>query len=330
MNSKDSGQKTIQNGILKKLTGNTVAIIFLISVGMMILTSLVNPAVFSAYNISTMLRTMSFVTIVSFGQTLCMINGDIDLSIGAIACLTGIMTGYCMQNIPSINPFVWLVIGVIFGGMLGLVNGLLITYCRLTPFIVTLATSMVYEGFVYVITGGKAIINLPKEIAVLGSGMIANFFAVPFIIMIVIAVILSIVLKRSVFGRQLFAVGGNPKASKMVGIQVDSKRRIVYVLAGMLAATAGLLMMCRFKAAQASVGLNWTMPSITAAVLGGTSMNGGRGSVAGTIVGALLTTVLSNVIVILGVSSYYENVVIGCVVVIAVLIDTVRNSLAKK
>lgn len=309
---------------LRKLVGNTEFVILLATVAIMLLSTAVNDAFFSKYNIMTLLRQMSFVTIVAFGQTLILILGDIDLSVGAVACFTAISTGLLMTE-TAINPYVIFVLGLFMGALCGWINSIFITRFKITPFIITLGTQQIFTGLVYVLTEGRTVMGIPKTFTAMGTGVIFDAIPISFLIMLCVGAVLFFVLKYTPFGRFLYAIGGNQTAAVLVGIDVNRYRSIVYMISGLLSALAGMLMMSRLGSAQPTVGINWVMPAITAAVLGGTSMSGGRGGVMGTVVGSLLMIVISNAIVIMRVSTYMEQVVTGSVVIIAVLIDALKT-----
>ncbi len=315
--------------ILKKLFAHTEVIILLSTIALMFASHIANNAFFSQYNMSTMLRQMSFVTIIAVGQTMILIMGDIDLSVGAVACFTAIITGTLMTT-TGLNPYLVMPIGLVIGGLCGAFNVFFITRFKITPFIVTLASSQIFTGLVYVITEGRPVMNIPASFTILGQGMIGGVIPIPLIFMLLIVALFYFILKYTPFGRHVYAIGGNTTAARLVGIRVNSTRSAVYIITGMLAAFAGMLMMARLGIAQPTVGVNWVMPTITAAVLGGTSMSGGRGGVIGTLIGALLTNVISNAIVMMRISTYMEQVVIGSVVIIAVLIDAIRTMNSKK
>ena len=160
--------------------------------------------------------------------------------------------------------------------------------------------------------------------------MVGGVLPIPVLFMIIIGAVLYFVLKHTPFGRYLYAIGGNQTAAKLVGINVNRSRRTVYVLSGILSAFAGMLIMARLGTAQPTIGSTWVMPSITAVILGGTSMSGGRGGVIGTVIGSLMMSVISNAIVIMRVSTYMEQVGIGAVVIIAALIDAIRTNMSTK
>lgn len=317
-------KKGALRGIVNRAKSSTAMMLAIVLIVACCLLNMVNDAFFSSYNISTLIRTISFTTVVAFGQTLVLLTGGIDLSVAGIAGLSGIVSAWLMVN-TGINPFICILLTLAFGFFAGAINGFLVTKVDLVPFIATLATGTVFSGIIYVITKGWPIQDIPEAVFPLGRGMVGPI-PVPFIIMIAIAVILIIALRYFPFGRYIYAIGGNESAARISGIKNHQVKLIVYGLSGLLASLGGVLITCRLGAAQPSVGSSWVMPSVTAAVIGGTSLLGGQGGIVGTIVGAALTGVISNAIVLLGVSSYWENVIIGIVVLIAVTIDRVRIS----
>ena len=279
---------------------------------------------FSNYNVSTVIRQISFIALVSFGQTLVLLTGGIDLSVASIAAFCSMTTALLMTQ-AGVNPFISLFIALALGAILGCLNGLLIHYIKLTPFIVTLATGSVFTGIVYVITRGMPIVGIPDSVSIIGQGMLAGVLPYPTIIMFINLILIVLMLKYTSFGRHIYAIGGNEYASSIVGIRVGHVKVLVYTLSGLLASLAGVLMVLRLASSQVNIGEDWNMPSITAAVLGGTSMSGGSGNVVGSFIGALLMGVLSNSITLLGISSYWNDIVTGIVILVAVIIDALRE-----
>ena len=313
-----------RRGLLKKLTNSTAMMIFLVLIVLGLIIQIFTGAFLTRYNMITNIRTISFTAIVAIGQTLVLLTGGIDLSVAGIAGLSGIISAWLMVN-TGLHPYLCILITVIGGLFCGCLNGLLITRVRINPFITTLATGEMFTGFIYVITQGWPIQNVPKEAVYLGQGMIANTIPMPVIFMAILAVLFVYVLRYTPFGRHIYAIGGNEHAARIVGIHVFRTKTMVYALSSMMASFAGVLIMCRLGAAQPSTASNWVMPSVTAAILGGTSMSGGIGGILGTIVGAALTTVISNAIVLLSISTYWEKVITGLVVLAAVAIDTMKK-----
>lgn len=286
--------------------------------------SVARPATFlTQYNIGIVIRQVSFVAIVALGETLVLLVGGIDLSVGHIAGLCGIL-GSLLMTSTTIDPYICTVMTLFTGLLLGAISGVFIAKVRLNPFIVTLAMGEVYAGVILVITKGYPVLGLPKKFTVLGQGMIGPV-PVPVIIMLIITVILTYVLKNSPFGRNIYAIGGNQFAARLVGIPVEKIKVSVYAISGMLAGLAGMLFASRVNAGQPTIGAGWLMPTITAAIIGGTSLSGGEGTILGTILGAVFMGVLANGIVLLGISAYWERVIIGSVVMVAVVIDILRS-----
>jgi ribose transport system permease protein len=313
----------------KKFLGHTEIVIFIATIVIMAVSYLFNHAVLSRYNMSIMLRQTSFVTIVAFGQTLVLILGDIDLSVGAEAAMAAVLTAMLLTR-TAIDPFVVFLMGLGLGALCGLFSGFLITKFRITPFIITLGASLIYTGILNVLTEGRTIQGMPDSFTFIGQGSLLGVIPYPVVFMISLGIILFFVLGYTPFGRYLFAIGGNETAARLVGINVGRVRMIVFMISGTFAALAGMLIMARLGTAQPTVGSTRVMPAITAAVLGGTSMTGGRGGVAGTVIGALMMTVISNSIVAMRISTYWEQVVIGTVVIIAVFIDAIRTRKARE
>jgi ribose transport system permease protein len=312
----------VKTGFFKKLTKSTVFFIvtFILLYGLIL--SLVTDNFFSSYNLGIIFKQMSFFGIAALGQTIVLIIAGIDLSVGSTACLGGIFFALLMTQ-TAINPIICIIIVLIAGTLIGYINGIIITKLKLSPFIVTLAISEISYGFVLVITEGYTISGISGPVLFLGQGMLGPV-PVPILIFILIALLFTYILKSTPFGRELYAIGGNAPAARLVGIKVDSKKRMVYAISGCLATFGGIMIACRYNSGQPTIGDSWVMSSITAAVIGGTSMNGGVGTMAGTVIGALLMQMLSNSIVMLNVSQYWEQVMTGGVVLIAVAIDAVR------
>ncbi|WP_457939882.1 ABC transporter permease [Mesorhizobium sp. 10J20-29] len=288
-----------------------------------ILLSLAAPSFLSQYNMSVVARQASFVGLVALGQTLVLLVGGIDLSVGAAAGLSAII-GSLLLTQTGIHPYAVLPLTAGFGMMLGCVNGYFVAVLRLNPFIVTLASWEIFAGMTLVITKGYPIRPLGEQFQVFGQGSLFGI-PVPVIIFLVAGAVLTFMLARTRFGRNIYATGGNREAAELVGIRTWRVEFLVFGLAGMFAALAGILYASRMDSGQPSVGEGWLMGAITAAIIGGTSLKGGQGTIVGTILGALLMAVLANGIVLMNVSGYWERVIIGTVVLIAILVDLLRR-----
>jgi ribose transport system permease protein len=285
--------------------------------------SLATPEFLGTYNLTTVLRQASFVGIIALGETLVLLIGGIDLSVGAGAGLSAIVGSMLLVNF-GVNLYLIVPITCLFGFAVGVLNGVLVAYVGLNPFIVTLASWQVLAGATLVITEGSPIGPLGDSFQIFGksealglSGSVIAFLA--------LVLILSFVLNRTPFGRNIYAIGGNRSAASLVGIPVRRIEMIVFGLAGSLAALSGILYASRMNSAEPSVGEGWLMPAITASIIGGVSLRGGQGTVSGTLAGALLMAVLDNGIVLVNISSYWQRVIIGGVVLLAILVDLLRR-----
>ena len=290
----------------------------------LVVVTLLAPRFMTLDNMAVITRAAAFVALVSLGQMTCLIAGVIDLSVGAVGGFAGVCAALLMHD-TSIEPYVCIALGVLIGAVVGLVNGALITQLKLNPFIVTLSMSFIISGAILVVTGGWAIPDLPKKIEWMGRGSLFDRIPVPTLIAIGIAALLAFVLNRTYIGRHIFAMGGNKEAAILVGIPVNRLTTLVYVISGSLAALAGVMMLARLASGQPTVGQGWLLPSFAAPILGGAALSGGAGSAFGTLVGAVLMAVISNSIVMTGMSVYWENVVVGAVLVGAIIMDRLRG-----
>lgn len=278
----------------------------------------------TGYNMTVVIRQASFVGIIALGQTLVLLIGGIDLSVGAGAGLSAIFGAILLTSL-GVHPYLVIPFTCLFGFALGMINGALVAYARLNPFIVTLASLEIFAGATLVITQGNPIRPLGPQFGWFGKGDILGV-PVPVVIFIAIAIILAFVLNRTRFGRNIYAIGGNRPAAVLIGIPVQRIEMLVFGLAGMLAALAGILYASRLDSGQPSVGEGWLMPAITASIIGGVSLRGGQGTISGTVAGALLMAVLGNGIVLLSISGYWQRVIVGVVVLVAILIDLLRRN----
>jgi ribose transport system permease protein len=272
---------------------------------------------------SVIARGLAFVGLITIGQSMLMILGELDLSLGVIGGLCGVVSGIFMVKM-GINPALSMALAVAFGACLGLLNGLLVTMLRLHSLVLTIGTAGIFGGANLVLTRGVAITGIPVEVQFLGRGSFLTV-PVPFLIMLVALVVAAFVLLKTPFGRYMYAIGNNPPAARMLGIKVDRVRLIVFVVAGALSALAGVLMVARLGTAQPSIGDTWVLAPIAAAVIGGVATTGGVGSPIGAIFGAGIIAIIENIIVLFGVSPYWQGIVSGAIVVLAISFDAVSR-----
>jgi len=284
--------------------------------------SILNPAFLSGKNILNILRQTSVNAIIAAGMTFVILTGGIDLSVGSILAISGAVCASLMVN--GQNMILAVIIAIIIGGVFGTLNGFIISKGKLQPFIATLATMTILRGVTMVFTDGKPITLGSGDLAIsfskIGGGTILGI-PTPVIIMIVVFVVSAYILSNTKMGRYTYALGSNEEATKLSGLNTDKIKIWVYTISGILAAVAGIILTSRLYSAQPTAGNGYELDAIAAVVLGGTSLTGGKGKISGTIIGALIIGVLSNALNMLDVSSYYQMMVKGVVILIAVLLD---------
>jgi len=306
------------------ILGNRTLMAFMGLSVMIVALSIVSPYFLTKSNILNVLRQVSIVSIISIGMTLVIIAGGIDLSVGSMLALSSLVTAILMMK-AKVNIPLSIFAGIVVGAILGLINGLLITSrIRMAPFIATLAMLSIARGITMVITGGMPIYGLPKDFSFLGAGYILGI-PVPVVINIVLYLIGIYLLNFTRTGLYIFAVGGNEEAARLSGINVMKIKLFTYILSGVLAAIGGIILASRITSLEPIAGEGYQLDCIAAAVIGGTSMRGGVGSLIGTFLGALIMGFLRNGLNILNVSVYWQQVVIGVVIVVTVGLSIIRS-----
>jgi len=292
---------------------------------LVVFVSVMNPSFLEPLNILNLLRQVSLNALIAFGMTFVILTGGIDLSVGAILALSSALTAGMIVS--GFDPMLAILIGALLGAIFGAVNGLLITKGKMAPFIATLATMTLFRGLTLVYTEGNPITGLGDNILfqLFGRGYFLGI-PVPAVTMIVTFVVLYILLHKTPFGRKTYAIGGNEKAALISGIKVPRVKVLIYSLSGFLAALAGAILTSRLNSAQPTAGESYELDAIAAVVLGGTSLSGGKGRIFGTMIGVLIIGVLNNGLNLLGVSSFYQQVVKGIVIIIAVLLDRKKSA----
>jgi ribose transport system permease protein len=294
-------------------------------VAIILVLSILSPSFLSLSNLLNVLRQVSINALIAFGMTFVILTGGIDLSVGSILALSSAIVAQLLASGTGFIPALF--IGLLVGALLGLFNGLVITQGKVAPFIVTLATMTVYRGLTLVFTDGRPITSMGDDLAfqMFGRGY---FFGipVPVITMLMTFILLYFLLKKTTIGRKTYAIGGNEEATILAGIRVSRVKWFVYTLAGLLSALAGVILTSRLNSAEPTAGTSYELDAIAAVVLGGTSLSGGKGSIVGTLIGALIIGTLNNGLNLLGVSSFYQLVVKGIVILIAILLDRKSTS----
>lgn len=280
--------------------------------------AIATPNFLTPQNLVIVLRQISINGILAVGVTFVLLTGGVDLSLGSVLALSGVVAASLAH--PGSSPLLAVLAGLGTGGACGLINGLLVTKARVAPFIATLGMMTVARGLALVVSGGRPVSNLDKSFTYLGGG---DWLGIPFPVILLGAVVAAawVTLSQTRAGRHLYAVGGNETAAYASGLQVDGVKLFAYVLCGVLAGLAGVVLAGRITTGQPNAGVAYELDAIAAAVIGGTSLAGGLGGVGGTLAGALLMGMINNGLDLLNVSSYYQQIVKGVIIVAAVWID---------
>ncbi|AOM81786.1 Ribose ABC transport system, permease protein RbsC [Salisediminibacterium beveridgei] len=310
----------------KSLGGLLVALGPLIGLLLIVvIITLLNPGFLSPNNLLNVLRQVSINALIAFGMTFVILTGGIDLSVGSTLALSGAVTATLMAS--GVDPVIAVLIGLIVGALLGAFNGVVIAKGKVAPFIATLATMTIFRGLTLMFTDGRPVSGLGDSVFfdMMGKGYLFGI-PVPALTMLGSFLVLYVILKKTTFGRRVYAVGGNEEAAVLSGINADRVKIYVYSLTGFLSALAGAILTSRLSSAQPTAGQMYELDAIAAVVLGGTSLTGGRGWIVGTLIGALIIGVLNNGLNLIGVSSFFQQVVKGSVILLAVLLDRKKNA----
>lgn len=308
-------EKSKKAGALALAARLKIVLIFLV---MCVILTILKPTFLSIDNIINVFRQISIIAIIAMGSTMVVITGGIDLSPGSIAGVAGIAAAMCAAaGLPVLVP---VLAGLAVGAACGLFNGVVIAKGRIPPFIVTLGMLSIARGLAYVLSDGKPISGLSASFLVLGRASVFGV-PVPILIMLLMVVLTWCVMKKRVFGKHVYALGGNEEAARVSGIDVDRVKIKVYVFAGLMAGLGGLVLASRIATGHPNSGNGYELDAIAATVIGGTSLSGGIGTVGGTIIGALIIGVLNNGLDILSVPAYYQQIAKGLIIILAVLMD---------
>ena len=308
--------------------------IFLIFAIMVLVAALLSPAFVSSTNLINVVRQMSIVGLIALGVTGVIVSAGIDLSSGSVVGLTAVVAASLAQlpdysaafypglHLPLIVP---VLAACVVGALVGLINGSLVAKARIPPFIATLGTYTAIRGAAMLYTSGRPISDLTDDYNFIGQGDVFGL-PVPIIILVVMAAVTHILYAHTKFGKYIYAIGGNEQAARVSGIDAARYKMLIYVYASFLAGLAGLVVSSRIGSGQPGLGVGYELDAIAAAVIGGTSLSaGGIGTVAGTIVGALIIGVLNNTLDLMNVSAYWQQIIKGCIIVGAVVIDQLKH-----
>ena len=279
-------------------------------------------------NVLNILRQISVNALIAFGMTYCILLGGIDLSVGAVICVSGVLTALMING--GVNVYVAMLGGILTGSVAGMFNGVLISRTGIPAFVVTLCSQSICNGLAYIITSGKPIACNNETFTIFGNGYIANAVPVPVVIMLVIFVLVLFLLVKTTFGKYIYAIGGNRDCARYAGINIERIETLAYTLSGTLAGVAGVILAARMYSGQPNAGDGYELNAIAATVIGGASMTGGIGSVAGTILGALVIGIMNNGLNLMKAQYYYQTIAKGVVILAAVLLDTYKRRMESR
>jgi ribose/xylose/arabinose/galactoside ABC-type transport system permease subunit len=316
------------NALLKNLWLRNTVLVIVVAIFMGVVNAAAKGAFLNPHNLVTVLEQISYNCILGVGQTFVIITAGIDLSIGSLVALSGVVMAQVANHLPIGGAglvLVTLLAGLAIGAAAGWINALPVVKLNLPPFITTFAMLEVTLGLAYIFSGGQPVAVNNPIFSTIGTGAVFGL-PVPVIWMIVVVAIASVLLTRTRFGRYVFALGGNEEAARLAGIPTARIKTIVYMISGMCAAIVGFLYMARFSSGSPDTGTHdELLEAIAAVVVGGTSLMGGQGSILGTFFGALLIGLLYNAMNLIHVDSYLQKVVLGVVILLAVVLDELRK-----
>jgi inositol transport system permease protein len=299
--------------------------IFLALILVCVLFSSMTSRFLTGTNLSVILNQVSVNAILAFGVTFVIIAGGIDLSLGSLVAVCGVVVALLSQN----NEFsLWIaVIGTLVAGLaLGALNGIIVVLTKVPPFIVTLGTMTIGRGFALILSKGRPISDLNESLNFLGNGNLLGV-PIPIIFLVLSYVACHILLTKTIFGRYVKAIGGNEMASFVAGVRVNRIKLYVYVISGLFAALAGILLTARINTGQPNAGLGFELDAIAAVIIGGTSTRGGKGTITGTLLGVLFIGVINNGLDLINVSAYWQQVIMGGIIILAVVLDGLYQKL---
>ena len=319
---KDNILSDIGNG-MKNFVRENIGILIGLFV-LCVIIALINPVFLTSNNLLNILRQTSTNLYLALAMTMIIILGGIDLSVGSIMAVTGVVTTMliALMGMPVI---VAVAAGILVGMAIGAVNGYIAATTIIPPFIITLATMNIARGAAYVLTDGQPVRVMSDSFNFIGSGYIGGILPMPVLYLLILLIISYILMNKTKLGRYMYAVGGNPEAARFSGINIKKIKFFAYTFSGFMAAVAGIVLASRMFSGQPTAGNAAELDAIAAVVLGGTSMTGGYGKIGGTVIGALIIGVLSNGLNLMGVSSFWQYIVKGIVILVAVYADVIKR-----
>lgn len=315
----------VGQNIFKKVPNWCGTLVILVLI--MIAFGIANGSFLTVKNVMNILRQVSVTGIIGLGMTMVIVTGGIDLSAGSVLAFAGMLVAILAQGG---HPAAAVLVGIAVGTGCGIINGTVISLTGIPPFIMTLGMQLCARGAANLVTGGYPVAGLDDSFRVIGGGSLFKFLPIPVIIYAILAIISFFVLQKTAFGKKIYALGCNESAAHLCGVNVKKVRTLVYTYVGFMTGAAAVIITSRVNAGNASVGLNFEFDAIIGAVIGGSSLAGGSGTIIGTIIGALIVGCLDNGLTLLGISAYYQQILKGMLIVISVIVDTYRNKASQR
>lgn len=324
LESVQAGKTNQAMDFIKRLLRARETGIAVVVLAMITFLSLATDTFFTASNLAVVSRQISLNAIIAMGMTLVILMGGIDLSVGSVVAISSVMLGLTMVrwNMP-----IWLgiVIGILMGVVIGFINGALVVRTKVPPFIITLGMMGLARGAALVITKGTSISGFPTNYFPIGQGFMFNLVPIPVVIAIVLAILVHIVLSRTTFGRRIYLLGSNEEAALLSGINVNRMKVMIFTICSAFAAIEAVIETSRMATGQPASGSGYELTAIGSVIIGGASMAGGEGTVLGTMLGAVLLGLITNGLILLGISAYWQQVFSGTIIILAVALDTWRR-----
>lgn len=317
---------TIKKSVKFKIGRELItAIALLVVVGIF---TVINPEYIHGNNLLDIIDQTVINGLLAVGITFAILTGGIDLSVGSVLAIIIVVIGKFLVD--GMDPLAGVTLGILVGFILGAINGLLITKMKLQPFIATLGTMSIYRGIAYTLTGGQPVLNIPKAFRTMLDGDIAGNVSISIIILFIFAVICHIILRKTKQGIYIYSIGGNEEATKLSGIKVDKTKLLAYGICGIGAALAGMIMLARLGTGEPAAGQGYELNAIAAAAIGGASLAGGKGSILGTILGAILLSALRVGLIVVGVDTFWQYIATGAIIIVAVYFETLQEIVSSK
>lgn len=317
---------TTKNGFKFKIGRELITVIALmVIIGIF---TVVEPHYISGNNLLDIIDQTVINGLLAVGITFAILTAGIDLSVGSVLAIVIVVIGKFLVS--GMNPALAVILGILVGFILGAVNGILITKMKLQPFIATLGTMSIYRGLAYTLTGGQPVLNIPKSFRTMLDGDIVGNVSISIVILFIFAAICHIILKNTKQGIYIYSIGGNEEATKLSGIKVDKTKILAYGICGIGAALAGMIMLARLGTGEPAAGQGYELNAIAAAAIGGASLAGGKGSIPGTILGAILLSALKVGLIVVGVDTFWQYIATGGIIVVAVYFETIQEIISSK